>query len=124
MKELTFISFILFPLFLIAAPTVPTDPMGALKLVQDIYAAILTKNWAMVGSLVVFVLVYAYRTFILPKTKFSPKILPLISAGIGIAVAVAGNIFIGDSFLQAIIGGVFIGNAASGFWSTVKAITK
>jgi hypothetical protein len=97
----------------------PKDPAEAVGLVGQIIEAIKVKNWGVLASLVIMLIVYGIRMIGLPYLQKKPEHLALVSQFLGCLATMAISLYAGGSVLNAIIGGLFIGAAASGFWSAV-----
>jgi hypothetical protein len=97
----------------------PESPEQALGLLPALMAAIRSGNWAVVASLGIMLAIYLLRMFVLPKLKVSASKLPYISAGVGILIAFAANLGAGQSWIAALLSGLTMGAAASGFWSLI-----
>lgn len=111
---------------LAAAPAVePTDDvigwgLGTIKWIAEQFAS---KNYAAAVAGIVMVLVFLVK--LLLKDKLSSGQLPLVSAGIGLVLSLAGALGGAQAGMnwQGILGIVFTGLTtgamASGFWSLV-----
>lgn len=117
MKLLLIIFAMLAGIFAWATPEVPTDATQVLALIPEVMKALNVKNWTMLAALVILIGVWALRTYVLPKDGSHDDKLPIYSAIIGVLVSVAGYLYEGTgTWYQAVLSGIFVGNAASGFW--------
>lgn len=97
----------------------PENIDQALKLLPMLLEMVQMKNWGMVAALAIMLVTYLFRMYILPKLAINDRALPLVSGGMGVLLAVAVSLAAGQPWGAAIASGVFIGAAASGFWSAV-----
>lgn len=74
-------------------------------------------HWAVLAGAVLMVLVWTFRK--VTKDRLPVKWLPLVTQGLGLVVAVAEMLIADVVWWQALLFGVFVGGAASGFWSTL-----
>ena len=94
----------------------PTNPGEAIGFMGPLIEAFKAKNWEVFTALLIMIVVYGLR-LILPSLQTKPHVLALVSGGIGVVSSVAMNLYSKVGILNAIIGGLFLGAAASGFWS-------
>jgi hypothetical protein len=138
LKMVTISLFFVLPLiaafdaFANALPEVPDAINDALLLLPEIFAAVSTKQWAVVAALAILIFVFLLNKYIIKAEEYANKHwLPLVSAGTGILIAWAAQLYglEGDMSLSMIgsiiLNGLFVGAAASGFWDIfVKFIQK
>jgi hypothetical protein len=111
---------VLLPLIVIAqVVTEPTGNLDALSDVVKLVNALGSQNWLYAASLAIVLLVYAIKKYALPGVNTAW--LPVISSGLGVGVAVAANLAQATplALIPTVLGGLFMGTAASGFWSLV-----
>ncbi len=101
----------------IVAPPVPESNFDAIKLLPSIWKALKDKNWAIAVSLLIMLLVWAGRKFVVPG--LNPSAVPLVVAGMGLLVGLAGSIGAGAPIIPSLLSGLFVGAAASGFWEQI-----
>ncbi len=94
----------------------PTNPGEAIGFMGPLVEAFKSKNWEVFTALLIMIVVYGLR-LILPSLQTKPHVLALVSGAIGVVSSVAMNLYSKVGILNAIIGGLFLGAAASGFWS-------
>ncbi len=119
-KFLSIIFILLVPIFLIAQ--VVTEPSTSTEAVGSLYKFIMAlsaKNWIYAAAIGITLFVFIIRRYVVPS--IDKEYLPLISGFLGILIAVATNLTAGSPapLIETILGGLFLGNAASGFWSMI-----
>jgi hypothetical protein len=97
----------------------PADPGQALGMLGQLIEAVKVKNWGVLASILIMLLVYGMRQIGLPKLKDKPALLAVVSQGLGCLVGIAMSLYTGANLWNALLGGLFIGAAASGFWSAI-----
>lgn len=97
----------------------PANPGEAIGLLGPIIEAFKNKNWAVFAAILIMLVVYGVRQLGLPFLKDKPDLLAVLSQLVGCIAAVAISLYAGTPIWSAIAGGLFIGAAASGFWSTL-----
>lgn len=97
----------------------PANPGEAIGLLGPIVEAFKSKNWAVFSAIIIMLVVYGVRQLGLPFLKDKPDLLAVLSQLVGCIAAVAISLYAGTPIWSAIAGGLFIGAAASGFWSTL-----
>lgn len=114
------VACVFLPLIVIAqAVTEPTGNIEALSDVIKLVNALGSHNWLYAASLLIVLIVFAVKKYALPGVD--SKWLPLISNGLGVAVALAANLSAATpaGWLATVLGGIFMGTSASGFWSLI-----
>lgn len=108
----------------IAPVTEALTVLETVSMLQKIVEAAGSKNWALVASMIIMALVFVVKKWVLPREK--KAWLPLVATGLGVAVSVATNLAMGhQGILESVLAGIFVGNAASGFWDTfIKGVPK
>lgn len=97
----------------------PTNPGEAIGFLSPLVEAFKNKNWAVFAALIIMLVVYGVRQLGLPFLKDKPDLLAMLSQLVGCVAAVAVALYSGQPVWSAILGGLFIGAAASGFWSSL-----
>lgn len=95
----------------------PQDPGQVFSWIGVLATIVKAKQWPMLAAVILMLLVYAVRMLVLPVLKVGSDWLALISALMGCAMGVATGLYAGVPVLQALVGGIFVGSAASGLWS-------
>lgn len=111
-----FVAILAFGADAIVEPTTPSDAIGFLG---PILEAFKSKNWAAFAALLIMILVYGVRQLGLPFLKDKPALLALISQLVGCVAAISVALYSGTPVWSAVLGGMFISAAASGFWSSL-----
>jgi hypothetical protein len=122
MKGLAVYSLVLVAIFFLfifnALAQVPVEPQSAmdvLALMPQLQDAIDAKDWAMSLCIGLMTLTWAVKRFALPKDGSRDGVLPLVSAGFGGLLGMGASILTGSGDVgSATVGGVMLGNAASG----------
>lgn len=96
--------------------TEPTNPGEALGFFGPLIEAFKAKNWEVFAALLIMIVVYGLRLMV-PTLQAKPQVLAIISASIGVVSSIAMSLYSKTGILSAIISGLFMGAAASGFWS-------
>lgn len=103
-------------------PEIIANEPQSLDQVVNLLAPIVTfvKNgqYLAAGAAVTLVLVFGFKTFILPRLSLTSAILPLLSAVLGLITGLSIAILGGANFLQAMIA-MGSGPAASLLWDSV-----
>jgi hypothetical protein len=97
----------------------PQNPTEAMNMIGQIFEAFKSKNWIAVASLIIMILVYAVRMLGLPLLAQKPELLAVLSQFMGCLVAIAAALYANVPIWQALVTGLFLGAAASGFWSSI-----
>lgn len=120
MSILTMITLFLFTVLAFAqqAPSEPQSIQEAVGYLAPLYGFAKAGQWPMAAACLVMVLVFAFRQYLLPKIGLTTKVLPLVSALLGVLVAVAGPVFVGVSPESAAMA-VVSGPMASVLWQAV-----
>lgn len=104
------------------APTpVPTEPTTIGEAAAWLPALItFAKNsqWLLFGAVMALVGVFLIRQYVLPGLGLNTKILPLVSAVLGILAGVGGAVYAGSDLMAAAMA-VLSGPLASALWSAV-----
>ena len=91
------------------------------QMIDPITNALLHKNWsAITGFVIVFLVNMAKRMGL--TSKLNAKLLPLVSVGLGVVLAVGDNLIsrpTATGLYETIIKGVIAGLTATGFWELV-----
>lgn len=85
--------------------------------IKALVKAFNAKDWGIFAGLALMILVWVLKKFIWKTLPVG--VLPWVSAGAGVAVAVATGLFTGLIWWRAILNGLTVGAAASGLWSMV-----
>lgn len=94
----------------------PTNPGEALGFFGPLIEAFKSKNWEAFAALLIMLLVYGLRILV-PTLQAKPHVLALISAAVGVVASIAMNLHTQVGVVSSIVSGLFMGAAASGFWS-------
>jgi hypothetical protein len=112
-----------FQAFAKALPGAPEGINDALLLLPEIFASISTKQWSVVAALFILIVVFLLNKYIIKAEEYANKHwLPVVSAGTGILIAWAAQLYTVDGSLgwssvtPILLNGLFVGAAASGFW--------
>jgi hypothetical protein len=136
MKGLAVYSLVLVAIFFIfifnALAQVPMEPQSAMDVVAlmpQLQDAIDAKDWAMSLCIGLMTLTWAVKRFALPKDGSRDAVLPMVSAGFGGLLGMGASILTGTADVaSSTIGGVMLGNAASGaydmFFKSTKKLRK
>lgn len=103
-------------------PVPEGDVSGALTLLPTIVKAFAEGKYALGAAAVLMLLVFAVRTFLwksVPK-----KYVPLVTAGLAAASAVAGALWVGVDPVKAVLDGLTVGISAVGLWELAKPLLK
>lgn len=91
------------------------------QMIDPITNALLHKNWsAITGFVIVFLVNMAKRMGL--TSKLNAKLLPLVSVGLGVVLAVGDNLIsrpTATGIYETVIKGVLAGLTATGFWELV-----
>lgn len=98
-------------------PDVPDigDDMGGF--IEEIVNAFNAKDWGIFAGLIIMALVWVLKKFVWKALPTGA--LPWVSAGAGVAVAIATGLGAGLVWWKAILNGLTVGAAASGLWSLI-----
>ena len=112
-------AFFTMPALAFAQDEAPVPPDGLGEMISALIAAAQGGQWSIFASLIIMVLV-----FLATRIKFIsdliPKVArPWVAAIAGVLAAVAATAFTTGDWLQAILGGLVTGAAASGLWELV-----
>lgn len=95
------------------------------QVLQEILKNASSGNKIIMASGIVLVLVYLFKTNILPKLELGNGVLPWVSIGCGLVVGVLSSIVAGVAPTEAADIALISGPGASIFWSSVvKLVTK
>lgn len=94
----------------------PANPGEVFSWIGTIANLVKGKQWPMLAAVILMLLVYAIRMLLLPMLKPGPEVLGIVTAALGAVMGIATGLYAGVPVLQAIVGGLFIGAAASGLW--------
>lgn len=97
----------------------PKDLAGAISLGSMVLSIIKNKQWALLAAVLLMLAVWAFRVLLLPKLAFGPEKLPLITAIMACVGGVSAGLWMGQGFVESLVGAFFVGAAASGLWSQV-----
>jgi hypothetical protein len=97
----------------------PANPGEAMGLLSPLLDSFKNKNWAVFAAVLIMLVVYGVRQLGLPFLKDKPDALAIVSQVIGCISAIAVSLYAGQPIWSAIVGGLFIGAAASGLWSAI-----
>jgi hypothetical protein len=107
------------------APALPemisTEPQSldqVVSLIAPIITFVKNGQYLMAGAAVTLVLVFLFKTFILPRIALTTQILPLLSAVLGLFAGLSISILAGATPLQAMIA-MGSGPAASLLWDSI-----
>ena len=102
-----------------AQEALPAQPSTeeVIGMVQALVEAAKGGHWALAVSLGVMILVWALRKFF--WKSIPGKLIPWVSAGVGVILAVTMSIQDGSDIMGALSAGLLTGTAASGLWSLV-----
>ena len=113
-----------------AAPTATATPIpgedldleGAVDLLPTLLEAIQEKNWNLVASIVLLLLVFGIRTYV---WKSIPKEwIPIATVALAIAGATSGGLMVGKPVSESILLGVTVGVGTIGVFELFKAIKR
>lgn len=109
-------------LVLTATPTPPpgTDDVSwFIGMMKWIVEQIQQKNYGPAVGAIIMLLVFLFNK--LAAGKLSSKLLPWVSVGLGVVLAICNNLVaeVPMVWYMAILNGLFYGTAASGLWSLV-----
>lgn len=98
----------------LAEPASPTEAIGMLPALIN---AIKASNWGMVASLLLMLLVYGLKSWVIPNASagwsaFLAAFLPVVGM-------LAASLYAGQPILQSLLSALFVGAAASGMWEWV-----
>ena len=97
------------------APVTEDSKLGTL--IEKMVKAFNAKDWGIFAGLAIMIVIWGIKKFIWKSLPVGA--LPWVSAGLGVAVAVATGLFAGLVWWKAILNGLTVGAAASGLWSMV-----
>jgi len=100
-----------------AVPAPPQTPAEAVGLVKQIITAVKTGKWAWAVGLILMVLVFLVNRVL--SKKIPPAVLPWLAISLGVLSNVFLAIGMGTPWLDAALGGLTEGLAASGAWSAL-----
>lgn len=95
----------------------PQDPQQAIGLLPQIIDAVKNKNWGLLVSLVLMLLIWLARYFLFPKA--SPYLAAFLSAFLPCVAMFAASLGSGKPVLESVIAALVIGTSASGLWTWV-----
>ena len=72
-------------------------------------------RWGVAAGAILLALVWIFRK--LTAGRLPPKLAPIISAAVAVVLAMAGGLYGGAVWYDAVLTGLLVGGAASGFWS-------
>jgi hypothetical protein len=115
---MTFFCFSFFALAQTVAPVQePQNLDQALGFLPTVLSFFKNGQWLLLGASLTLVLVFAIKKYLLAKWNVPSGVVPFISAGLGIAVGVAGAV-LGGASPQAALLAVLSGPLASAMWSS------
>lgn len=99
-------------------PTEPTTIEEAARFIPTLIEFALHGKWLAFGAMATLVLVFLVRQYALPKLGLNTKVLPLVSALLGVLVGVGGAVAVGAEPLAALLA-VLSGPLASTLYSAI-----
>lgn len=110
----------------ITKPTPTPIPEGDIdagfKVASDLFTAIKDKNWPIVISIALALLVWVFRSFI--WKSLSKEWTPIATAGVAMAGYISGGLAVGSSPWLAVGQGFMVGVGAVGSYQLYKAIRR
>ena len=76
-----------------------------------------SARWAVLAGGILMALIWVFRR--VTAGRLPARFAPLIAAGVAVVVSVAGGLIGGAEWYDALLTGLLVGGAASGFWSLV-----
>lgn len=98
-------------------PDVPDIGEDVGGFIDELVNAFNAKDWGILAGLIIMALIWILKKFVWKALPLAA--LPWVSAGAGVAVAVATGLAAGLIWWKAILNGLTVGAAASGLWSLV-----
>jgi hypothetical protein len=103
----------------------PESDIGAV--VSAVAGAVQSKNWRMLGALVIMLLTYASRKFLAPRVKFfaSDRGGAVLALAMGVLASFAHLLAAGGSMgFGVVVDGLVAGFMAAGGWSVAKKLVS
>lgn len=126
MKHLAIYSLVLMAIFFIfvfnalaQAPMEPQTVLDVLGLMPELQRAIDAENWALAACIGLMTITWGIKRFALPRDGSKDVILPIISASLGAIFGGGASLMSGQGDpATSALGGMMMGNAASGAYDT------